>query len=291
MPAPEPVRDDDRRDTASAAADPALTDLALIEAAAVEAGRIALDYWRGSFRSWDKDAGAGPVSEADLAVNTALETRLRAARPGYGWLSEESPDDPARLTAARTFIVDPIDGTRAFIDGQEGFSVCVAVVEDGRPVAGVVHLPARGATYAADLDGPATLNGAPIRPAARTSAEGATMLGARTVLDPQHWRGGRVPGLTRKFRSSLAWRLCLVAEGQFDAALSVRPVWDWDIAAASVIAAQAGCGVTDRQGRAFRFNGAVPHSDGLIVAGPALHGLLAEGLATGADLRAAGQGR
>ena len=91
MPAPEPLRDETRRDPASAAPDPALTDLALIEAAAVEAGHIALDYWRGSFRSWDKDAGAGPVSEADLAVNTALETspELVNSDPyGEGWMFE-----------------------------------------------------------------------------------------------------------------------------------------------------------------------------------------------------------
>ena len=253
-------------------------DLALIRDAAVEAGQIALGFWRGAYRRWDKDAGAGPVTEADLAVNARLETLLRPARSDYGWLSEESPDDAARLSARRVFVIDPIDGTRAFIDGHEGFAVCIAVVEAGRPVAGVVHLPARGQTYAASADGPATRDGRPIRPAAGR-LPGATVLTAKSALAPEHWRGGQVPAVKREFRPSLAWRLCLVAEGRFDAALSVRPAWDWDIAAASLIAERAGCAATDRSGGTFRFNGVMPQSAGLVVANPALHAELLAGLA------------
>ena len=97
------------------------------------------------------------------------------------------------------------------------------------------------------------------------------MLTTRAALDPAFWRGGRVPRFRRSFRPSLAWRLCLVAEGRFDATLSMRPVWEWDIAAASLIAARAGCAVTDRRGRPFRFNRTPPLNDGLIVAAPGLH--------------------
>lgn len=256
-------------------------DLDLIVAAAEQAGEIARGFWRGAFRHWDKDGGAGPVSEADLAVNDRLGQLLRPARPDYGWLSEESPDDPARLAATRAFVIDPIDGTRAFIDGQDGFAVSVAVVENGRPVAGVVHLPVRGETYAAHADGPATRNGQAITPTATATPEGATVLTAKAMLAPEHWRGGRVPPVERAFRPSLAWRLCLVAEGRFDAALSLRPVWDWDIAAAALIAERAGCAVTDRNGGAMRFNGAPPQNDGLIVANPTLHGALLGALAEG----------
>ena len=252
-------------------------DLALIREAVAEAGRIALGFWRKDFRQWDKDAGAGPVTEADLAVNTHLENALRAARPDYGWLSEESPDDPARLSARlsarRVFVVDPIDGTRAFIDGQEGFAVAVAVVEAGRPIAGVVHLPARGVTYAAAADGPALRDGRPISPS-DAGLPDATVLTTRATLSAEHWRGGAVPPLRREFRPSLAWRLCLVAEGRFDATMSLRPVWDWDIAAASLIAERAGCVVTDRQGQPLRFNSPAAQSDGMLVAGPRLAGEL-----------------
>ena len=246
-------------------------DLALLERAASEAGRIALGFWRGSFRRWEKDAGAGPVTEADLAVNAHLETVLRGARPDYGWLSEESADDPARLGAERVFIVDPIDGTRAFIDGHEGFAVAIAVVERGRPIAGVVHLPARGVTYAAAVDGPATRDGRVIGPS-DAELPGATLLTAKATLNPENWR--EVPPVKREFRPSLAWRLCLVAEGRFDATMTVRPVWDWDIAAASLIADRAGCAVSDRRGGPLRFNSAAAQSDGMVVAGPRLAGEL-----------------
>ena len=243
-------------------------DLDLIIRAAEEAGRIALAHWRGTFRHWEKDEGAGPVSEADLAVNAALEQALRAARPDYGWLSEESPEDPRRATAARVFVIDPIDGTRAFIAGEDGFAVAVAVVEGGQPVAGVVHQPARGVTYAAAAGQPATRNGQVIRPR-KARLEGAEVLTTKAALDPAFWR--RVPRIRRSFRPSLAWRLCLVAEGRFDATLSMRPVWEWDVAAASLIAVQAGCTVSDRRGRGLRFNQMPPLGDGLVVAPPDLH--------------------
>ena len=255
-------------------------DLSLIVQAAEDAGQIALAHWRGAFRHWEKDAGAGPVSEADLAVNAALERVLRAARPGYGWLSEESAEDPRRAGAARVFVIDPIDGTRAFIAGEEGWAVAVAVVENGQPVAGVVHQPARGVTYAAMVGQPATRDGQPIR-AREARLEGAQVLTAKAALDPAFWRGRQVPKIRRSFRPSLAWRLCLVAEGRFDAVLSMRPVWEWDSAAASLVARQAGCTVTDRRGRALRFNQSPPLGDGLIVAPPGLHGQMLAALDLG----------
>lgn len=262
----------------SGAASP-VDDLALLVEAAREAGGIARSFWRRQPRVWEKEAGAGPVTEADLAVNDALHARLTAGRPDYGWLSEESPDDSARLTAPRCFILDPIDGTRAFVDGQEGFSHALAVVEAGRVIAGVVYLPVSDRLYAATADGPATLDGRVIGPAAQSGEpgldgarlDGATVLTARTNLDPVHWRGGQVPALQRVFRPSLAWRLCLVAEGRFDAALSLRPAWEWDIAAGALIAARAGCAVTDQAGRPLAFNRPVPRVPGLLVAPPTLH--------------------
>ena len=251
---------------------PAADDLALLHEAALEAGRIAMRHWRRDPRVWDKEGGAGPVTEADLAVNTCLEAMLRGARPGYGWLSEESPDDPARLDAQYCFIIDPIDGTRAFIDGLSGFSHSLAIARGRDIIAAVVHLPAQDLTYAAHENGPALLNGAPIA-ASHHAFQGADVLTSKPALDPVHWRGV-VPPLKRSFRPSLAWRLCLVAEGRFDAAFSVRPAWEWDIAAGSLIAARAGARVTDRAGRALRFNAAVPKADGLIAAAPGLHAAL-----------------
>ena len=245
-------------------------DLRLLTEAANAAGEIALKYWRRKPEAWDKGDGAGPVSEADLAVNDMLAAELRAARPDYGWLSEESADDPARLDAEAVFIVDPIDGTRAFLNDEGSFAHALAVVRGGEVVAGVVHLPVLGLTYAATRDGAATLNGAPLTPGTRTEALGATVLTSKLSDDASHWKAG-APPYRREFRPSLAWRLCLVAEGRFDATLSLRPAWEWDIAAASLIADRAGVRSTDRLGQELRFNNAIPQSNGLLVANPTLH--------------------
>ena len=124
------------------------SDLALLSEVAQEAGELAMRFWRQDPKVWDKGVD-GPVSEADFEVDAFLRDHLRAARPGYGWLSEETPDDLAQRAASRLFVVDPIDGTRAYIGGEATWAHSLAVVEDGHPVAGVVHLPVRRKTYAA----------------------------------------------------------------------------------------------------------------------------------------------
>lgn len=245
-------------------------DLALLAEAARQAGPIALSYWRAQPKVWEKAGNAGPVTEADLAVNDALHAALMRARPDYGWLSEESEADAARLDAQRCFIIDPIDGTRAFIAGQAGFAHSLAVAEGDRIIAAVVHLPAMDLTFTAAAGGPALLNGQPIRPTA-AGLPGARVLTYKSATDPDHWREGRTPPFRREFRPSLAWRLCLVAEGRFDAALSVRHVWEWDIAAGSLIAERAGAVATDRHGQPMRFNSPRAMVDGMIIAGPRLH--------------------
>lgn len=253
-------------------------DLALLTEAATEAGEIARRFWRNDPQVWDKGGALGPVSEADLAVNDHLAAVLRRARPDYGWLSEEDPDDGSRLEADRLFILDPIDGTRAFIDGQKGFSHALAVVEQGQVTAAVVHLPIMGLTYSATLNGSARLNGEVIAPS-QHGLDGATVLANKGSMAGPHWRGGVPPGVQRVFRPSLAWRLCLAAQGRFDAALSLRPAWEWDIAAASLIATQAGAAVSDRHGAVMRFNNPHPQVDGLVVAAPPLHDALLSALA------------
>lgn len=245
------------------------SDLALLTDAAREAGRIAMRFWRQSPRAWDK-GDQGPVTEADIAVNEMLADRLRAARPGYGWLSEESIDDPARLTAAAVFIIDPIDGTRAFIEGQDTFAHSLAVARGGQVTAAVVFLPALDRLYAAADDSPATRNGEAIRASLQGGIAGARMLLTQPTLAAEHWPGG-VPDLRRSFRSSLAYRLCLVAEGRHDGMATFRPTWEWDVAAGCLIAARAGAEVSDANGAALVFNRAVPSLDGLIVGAPGLH--------------------
>ena len=238
--------------------------------AAQEAGRIALRFWKRDPESWDKGDGAGPVTEADLAVNRMLQADLCAARPGYGWLSEETEDSAARGGADRLFIVDPIDGTRAFIAGEEHFAHSLAVAVRGRVVAGVVYLPAIDRLYAAVEGGGATVNGVPLRASDRATMEGASILSTKANFLPEQWPGG-VPDLKRSFRSSLAYRLCLVAEGRYDGMLTLRESWEWDIAAGSLIADRAGAAVSDRAGAALRFNTPLARNAGVVAAAPAVH--------------------
>jgi len=245
-------------------------DLALLRDAARAAGQIALRYWKQRPEVWDKGGSHGPVTEADLAVNSMLAETLRAARPDYGWLSEETPDTAERLQKHRTFIIDPIDGTRAFIAGEDSFSHSLAVAEEGRIVAAAVYLPALDQMYSASATSPATRNDAPIYASEQRGVEGASIVASKSNLKPEFWPGG-VPDLKRSFRPSLAYRLCLVAEGRFDSMVAFRPTWEWDIAAGALIAARAGAVVTDAQGGSIGFNAADPRAPGVIAASLGLH--------------------
>lgn len=245
-------------------------DRALLVAAAEEGGRVALDYRGRHGTVIEKPGGQGPVSDADLAVNATLRARLLAARPDYAWLSEEDPDTAERLGARRLFILDPIDGTRAYVAGKPDFAVAVAVVEDGRVTAGAVCLPAREETYSAHLGGGATLGHGRLTASARTSLEGATATGAKSQFAAEHWPGG-TPAIRPDFRPSLAWRICMVASGRYDMMVTFRDAWEWDIAAASLIATEAGAVVTDAAGGALVFNSRSARSPGVIAAAPGLH--------------------
>ncbi|MEI4231319.1 inositol monophosphatase family protein [Roseovarius sp. D22-M7] len=250
------------------------SDLPLLVEAAEEAGRIATRYIGAPIEIRDKPDGAGPVTEADLAVDAALSQILRAARPDYGWLSEESEDGAARLDAERVFIVDPIDGTRAFIDGDDIWAHSLAVAERGVITAAVIFLPMCDKMYTAAAGQGAALNGAPIRVTDRADLDGASLLAARPALAAGLWRAGRAPQVTRGFRPSLAYRLALVAEGRFDAMLTLRASWEWDIAAGDLILREAGAVTSDRRAGPLVFNNPDPRLDGVLAANPALHGAL-----------------
>ena len=250
-------------------------DLALLKDAVEAAGKIALRHFGKDPETWDKGDGQGPVTEADLAIDAMLKAELLAARPDYGWLSEESEADATRLERDRVFIVDPIDGTRAFIDGARSFSHVVAVAEAGRIVAGAIHLPALEKTYLAVSGEGATLNGDPIRVSDRGALEGASVLSAKTNFRPEHW-SGQPPDMDRTFRSSLAYRMALVANGRFDAMLTFRDAWEWDVAAGVLMIEAAGGVATGGRGEALRFNNPHPQVPGILAAGRQVHaGLLA----------------
>lgn len=219
-------------------------DLELVRTAAREAGELAMRYFRRDPQVWMK-AGNSPVTEGDLAVDRLLRDRLSAARPDYGWLSEETADSSERLSALRTFVVDPIDGTRGFIAGSAEWCVSVAIVEDGRPVVGVLDCPAKKEIYAARAGGGAALNGKAI--AVREPA-GERLVGGPKALIRAMPEAARRHFAAVPYIPSLAYRLAMVARGAIDATFVKPNSHDWDLAAADLILAEAGGAVLDRHG-------------------------------------------
>ncbi|MCK8484318.1 3'(2'),5'-bisphosphate nucleotidase CysQ [Aliiroseovarius sp. S2029] len=258
---------------------PVTDDLSLLIAAAQDAGKIAARYFHGFADRWDKPGGLGPVTEADLAVDQMLREELTAARPNYGWLSEETEDGAERLKAEHVFIVDPIDGTRSFIEGSTTWAHSLAVARRGRVEAAVVYLPLRDKLYAAARDKGATLNGKSLAVSPRRDLEGATVLAAKPNFTPSRWINATVPPITRAFRSSLAYRLSLVGEGRFDAMMTLHPTWEWDVAAGSLIVEEAGGTVSDPARRPARFNNPVPQLSGMVAGATAIHDALLTHLA------------
>jgi len=215
------------------------------------------------------------VTNADLAADALLTATLRAARPEYGWLSEETVDDAERLSKRRLFVVDPIDGTRAFLNDAPWWAISIAVVEDGQPVAGVVFAPEVGETYCATAGGGATLNGAAITHSEASVLEGIAMAGDPRLFAHPRWPIPW-PAMRVEARNSTALRMCLVAAGAFDAVVAPIPKADWDVAAGDLIAREAGCFVGDHTGARFRYNLPVPSQASLVCTTPALAPLILE---------------
>lgn len=249
-----------------------LGDLNLILAAAQEAGELIMAR-RAAGLTVEYKLNNSPVTDADLAADALLTQRLRTARPDYGWLSEETADNPDRLAKRHIFLVDPIDGTRAYVKGRPWFAVSIAVVEDGVPVAGVVLAPELGETYTAVAGGGAFLNGAPIAPSGRAVLEDSAMVGDKALFAHPNWPEPW-PSMRIESRNSLAYRICLVASGAFDAAVAPTSKSDWDLGAADLVAREAGAAIFDRNGAAFVYNRPKPEQAGLVACAPGLATLI-----------------
>ncbi|MEL6737036.1 MAG: 3'(2'),5'-bisphosphate nucleotidase CysQ [Pseudomonadota bacterium] len=236
-------------------------DLDLIADLAAEAGQIALRYFNKDPQVWMKE-GDSPVSEADFAVDTFLKENLLKARPDYGWLSEETDIDDHRLQAQRTFIVDPIDGTRGFINGMSQWCVSIAIVENGRPYAGALDCPVLKEQHLAAAGMGARINGSQCKARVlRDSKEGAPEDGKKTICltGPRSFQtrfDKDVPHTVVKdpFVPSLAYRIAMVACGQTDVAVARASAKDWDLAAADLIAHEAGAMLTGLDGQPLQYN-------------------------------------
>lgn len=241
-----------------------------------EAGALALEYFKGAVKSWDKAPG-DPVSEADLAVDKLLRERLVALEPATGWLSEESVEGRRPLPESRLWIVDPIDGTRAFVEKRPEFAVSVALVEAGRPVAAAVYNPATDEYFEAHAGAGAFLNARPIRVSPKAEIAGARILSGMGNAKRLGWLSAtgepaRAAEIGRI--NSIAYRMCLVASGRFDGVVSLGPKSDWDLAAADLIVAEAGGLTTDEKGRAFRYNEPGLRHPAVLAANAAMHAVL-----------------
>ncbi len=243
-------------------------DTELIIAAAREVGDMALTRWPGTegaaaLRVWDKSC-ATPVSEIDIAVDQRLNAILSSLAPDAGWLSEETADDRARLGKRRMWCVDPIDGTRDYVRGRTGWCVSIALIEDGWPRFGVLYAPARDELWVGESGRGASLNGERLVASDRRSFTGARVPAADLPKIDRDLSKVEQP-------NSIALRMAMVAANRADIVATLRWGYEWDIAAAAIIAREAGATVTDGFGQPLRFNTDRAQAFGVIACSPYIH--------------------
>jgi myo-inositol-1(or 4)-monophosphatase len=248
-------------------------DVALLTDTVREAGALALSLFRTELKNWTKGASS-PVSEADIAVNDLIETRLRSATPEYGWLSEESADDRARLGKPRVWIVDPIDGTRGYLAGRDDWCVSVALVEDGSPLLAAVFAPASDEFFFAARGQGAMRNDVAVHATAGTEMDFSRIAGPKPLVERLGRHSHEV--VLHPRIGSLALRLCRVAQGKLDAAFAGGQSRDWDLAAADLIVQEANGTMTALSGDAIRYNRREVTHGVLVAAGRDRHARIVE---------------
>jgi myo-inositol-1(or 4)-monophosphatase len=238
-----------------------------------EAGELALATAKTPFRRWTK-SGQSPVCDADIAVNDFLQKRLPPLAPQAGWLSEETEDDLKRTASTQIWVVDPIDGTRAYLEQRADWSISVALVEDGRPAIAALYAPVTDEMFLATRDDGASRNGARLKIAPGGGVAGARIAGPKSYLGRIAEMNPRV--LAQPKIHSLALRLTRVADGGLDAAFASRNSHDWDLAAADLLVHEAGGALTDLNGNILKYNRRDTTHTPLIAAGPERHNALLE---------------
>jgi myo-inositol-1(or 4)-monophosphatase len=248
-------------------------DVALLRDSVREAGALALSLFRTELKNWTKGASS-PVSEADIRVNDLLENRLRSATPQYGWLSEESVDDEQRLGKHRTWIVDPIDGTRGYLAGREDWCVSVALVEDASPVLAAVFAPATDEFFLAARGRGAARNHVPVYATTGTELDFSRIAGPKPLVQRLSPSPDEIILYPRI--GSLALRLCRVAQGTLDAAFAGGQSRDWDLAAANLIVQEANGNMTALSGDTISYNRREVTHGVLVAAGRDRHARIVE---------------
>jgi len=228
-----------------------------------EAGGLAASRSGEDYKRWEKAPG-NPVCDVDLEIDAFLREKLTALDSEAGWLSEETVDLSDRMERRRVWVVDPIDGTRDFLAGRSGWAVSVALVEDGHPIIGVLDAPHRNELWTAEAGRGARRNNIPLRVSGRTDLAGARVPSDRlSQVDSDLVAVGKP--------NSIALRIAMVAAGEADLAATLRWGFEWDIAAAALIATEAGAVATGALGQPLSFNTVSAEAFGVLVTTPAIH--------------------
>ena len=248
-------------------------DSVLLKQTVREAGELALSLFRTELKNWTKGVSS-PVSEADIAVNDLIQSRLQSATPEYGWLSEESIDDDSRLGKNLAWVVDPIDGTRGYLAGREDWCVSVALVEDARPLLAAVFVPVSDEFFFAVRGQGAWCNDAALHARSGTELDFSRIAGPKPLVE-------RLSRLSKEIVlhpriGSLALRLCRVADGRLDAAFAGGQSRDWDLAAADLIVHEANGSMTTLTGDAILYNRRIVTHEVLVAAGRERHAKIVE---------------
>ena len=243
-----------------------MIDRSRLEEIVREAGRVALAAWPGAghtVETWETTPG-NPVCAADLAVDAFLRRELGRLLPSAGWLSEETADDPVRLERGLIWLVDPIDGTRDFIRGRKGWAVSVALISESRPLIGMLAAPARDEEWIGVSGQGSWRNGARLEASTRRAFAGARVPADSLPKEDRDLQTVDKP-------NSIALRAAMVASGEADLLATLRWGYEWDIAAAALIAREAGAAISDAFGQPLNYNKRDPRAFGLLVSAPAIH--------------------
>lgn len=242
-----------------------------MEHAARKAGEVGLGFFNRDPQIWSKDNDS-PVTEADLAIDKMLHQELLAAHPDYGWLSEETEDSTERLDKDLVFVVDPIDGTRVFINGGDEWTISIAIVKGDRPVVAVLYAPVRDEMYLASEGQPTTLNGKNVTVGSKDKLFDMRAVGPGPVIrkGALYDKGAKWGG----YIGSLAYRIAMLADAKADLALARGGAHDWDLAAADLIIAQAGGLLREEDGSLLRYNKKIPRHGALYATNPQLESLI-----------------
>ncbi len=236
--------------------------------AAMEASRAVFARFTAGAIETEYKIGHDPVTEADRALDAVLRKEL--LRQGEGWLSEESLDDRSRLGCSRVWVVDPLDGTREFVEGIPEFCVSIGFVENGLPVAGGIYNPATDETFVGSIDSGVTYNGKPSQPSQRKSLDGALVLASRSEVKRGEWKPFENAAFTIRPMGSVAYKLALVSAGQADITFTLTPKNEWDVVAGVALVQSAGAFVSTLEKTSLTANRLDPLLSGLLASGPFL---------------------